>query len=111
MTAGRSRVERGRASPRSAARVVVFGCALVAVAGCRENPRASLGPPAVGVVAVTQQDVPVYREWIGNLDGFVNAQIRAQVTGYLLRQAYQEGSFVRKGDLLLRLTRAHSRRC
>jgi membrane fusion protein (multidrug efflux system) len=55
------------------------------------------------VVQVEQRDVPVYREWIGTLDGMVNAAIRAQVTGYLLRQNYSEGSFVRKGQLLFEI--------
>jgi membrane fusion protein (multidrug efflux system) len=55
------------------------------------------------VVAVEQRDVPVVREWIGYLDGSVNAEIRAQVSGYLVRQAYREGSTVRKGDLLFEI--------
>jgi membrane fusion protein (multidrug efflux system) len=46
--------------------------------------------PVVEVVQVAQQDVPIYGEWIGTLDGMVNATIRAQVTGYLLRQDYTE---------------------
>src|SRR5467141_2724253 len=58
------------------------------------------GPPDVAVAQVEQKDVPIYGEWIGTLDGFVNADVRGQVTGYLLRQDYQEGSFVRKGQLL-----------
>ena len=57
-------------------------------------------PPEVAVVAVEQKDVPIYQEWVGTLDGFVNAQIKPQVTGYLLRRAYEEGSFVRQGQLL-----------
>jgi len=52
---------------------------------------------------VAQQDVPVYGEWIGTLDGMVNAEIRAQVSGYLLSQHYTEGSLVRKGQLLFAL--------
>jgi membrane fusion protein, multidrug efflux system len=52
---------------------------------------------------VEQKDVPIYGEWIATLDGMVNAEIRAQVTGYLLRQVYLEGSFVRKGQLLFEL--------
>jgi len=54
-------------------------------------------------VRVEQRDVPVYREWIGTLDGMVNAAIRAEVTGYLLSQKYAEGSFVRKGQLLFEI--------
>jgi membrane fusion protein (multidrug efflux system) len=57
-------------------------------------------PPEVEVAAVEQRDVPIQREWIGTLDGMVNAAIKAQVTGYLLSQNYTEGSFVRKGQLL-----------
>jgi multidrug efflux pump subunit AcrA (membrane-fusion protein) len=57
-------------------------------------------PPDVEVATVEQKDIPVYREWIGTLDGQVNAAIRAQVTGYLLTQNYSEGSLVKKGQLL-----------
>src|SRR6266478_4069540 len=60
-------------------------------------------PPEVEVAAVEQKDIPVYREWIGTLDGMVNAAIRAQVTGYLLTQDYSEGSFVKKGQLLFQI--------
>ena len=60
-------------------------------------------PPEVGVVALEQKDIPIYREWIGTLDGLVNAAIRSQVTGYLLTQDYPEGSFVRKGQLLFQI--------
>jgi membrane fusion protein (multidrug efflux system) len=57
----------------------------------------------VEVVQVEQKDVPIFGEWIGTLDGFVNADVRAQVTGYLLKQGYQEGAFVRKGQLLFEI--------
>jgi RND family efflux transporter MFP subunit len=60
-------------------------------------------PPEVEVVSVEQRDIPIYREWIGTLDGLVNAAIRSQVTGYLLTQDYSEGSFVRKGQLLFQI--------
>src|SRR5258707_14531349 len=60
-------------------------------------------PPEVEVAAVEQKDIPVYREWIGTLDGQVNAAIRSQVTGYLLTQDYKEGSFVKKGQLLFEI--------
>src|SRR6476646_1062068 len=59
--------------------------------------------PDVEVVEVEQRDVPIFGEWIGTLDGFTNADVRAQVTGYLLRQGYQEGAFVRKGQLLFEI--------
>jgi membrane fusion protein (multidrug efflux system) len=60
-------------------------------------------PPDVEVVQVEQEDVPIYREWIGTLDGLVNADVRAQVTGYLQTQAYQEGAYVTKGQLLFQI--------
>ncbi len=59
--------------------------------------------PDVEVVEVVQKDVPIYSEWIGTLDGFTNADVRAQVSGYLLRQGYQEGGFVKKGQLLFEI--------
>jgi membrane fusion protein (multidrug efflux system) len=60
-------------------------------------------PPAVEVAQVEQKDLPIYGEWIGTLAGQVNANVQAQVTGYLLRRDYQEGSFVRKGQLLFEI--------
>src|SRR5437667_12474531 len=59
--------------------------------------------PDVEVVQVEQKDVPIFGEWIGTIDGFTNADVRAQVTGYLLRQGYQEGRFVKKGQLLFEI--------
>jgi len=59
--------------------------------------------PEVEVANVEQKDIPVYREWVGTLDGLVNAAIRAQVTGYLMTQNYAEGSFVKKGQLLFEI--------
>ncbi len=55
------------------------------------------------MVAVLQRDVPITKEWVGTLDGLVNAQIRPQVTGYLLRQNYKDGSFVKKGELMFEI--------
>src|SRR6266850_4490541 len=60
-------------------------------------------PPEVMVAQVEQKDVDLYSEWIGTLAGEVNANVQAQVTGYLLRRNYQEGSFVRKGQLLFEI--------
>src|SRR2546426_2465024 len=59
--------------------------------------------PEVAVAEVEQRDVPIYTEWIGTLDGMVNAEIKAQVAGYLLSKNYTEGSFVRKGQLLFEI--------
>jgi RND family efflux transporter MFP subunit len=79
--------------------------AAVVLAGCTRTTSAagSPPPPEVEVAPVEQRDVPVYHEWIGTLDGMVNAAIRAQVTGYLLTQNYSEGSFVKKGQLLFEI--------
>jgi RND family efflux transporter MFP subunit len=63
----------------------------------------SAAPLEVQVVQTEQKDVPIYGEWIGTLDGLVNADVRAQVTGYLLQQGYQEGAYVRKGQLLFQI--------
>jgi len=84
--------------------VVLIVAALVA-AGCTRTTSAagSPRPPEVQVVPVQQRDVPIYHEWIGTLDGLVNAAIKAQVSGYLLSQNYTEGSFVRKGQLLFQI--------
>ena len=67
--------------------------------GAKPTPQA---PPApvVEVAPVEQKDVPIYGEWIGTLSGQVNADVKAQVTGYLLTRNYKEGSYVAKGQLL-----------
>ena len=70
--------------------------------GCMPKPP-PLGPPVVHVVDVEQRDVPVYAYWVGTLDGYVNAEIRAMVSGYLLKQNYEDGRFVKKGDLLFEI--------
>lgn len=73
-------------------------------AGCQKDEKAGPpGPPAVEVVDVIQKDVPIYKEWIGTTDGFVNATIRAQVQGYLVKQNYREGDFVKTGQALFEI--------
>ncbi len=52
---------------------------------------------------MVQKDVPIYSEWVATLDGYVNAQVQPQVTGYVIRQTYKEGSFVRKGQILFQI--------
>jgi membrane fusion protein (multidrug efflux system) len=92
-------------------RIVTVTAALLAAAGIifvisKSKTTEAAAPPAprtVEVAAVEQRDLPIQREWIGALDGLVDADIKAQVTGYLLRQDYQEGSFVRKGQLLFEI--------
>src|SRR5215468_6063320 len=84
---------------------VILIALLMAVGGSKSKDKSPAAPPPpnVEVAVVEQQDVPIYSEWIGTLDGMVNAEIRAQVTGYLLRQRYTEGSFVRKGQVLFEI--------
>src|SRR6201993_2476318 len=78
---------------------------LHALGGSNGNVRAAAPPPppVVEVAPVIQKDVPVQGEWVGTLEGYVNAQIQPQVSGYLIRQDYHEGSFVRKGQLLFEI--------
>lgn len=71
--------------------------------GCGKNQAASGAPPTVEVLQVVQKDVPITKEWVATLDGFVNAQIRAQVTGLLLKQNYTNGAFVRRGTPLFEI--------
>lgn len=68
----------------------------VFMAGCAKTESAAAVPPSTEVLDVVQKDVPITKEWVATLDGFVNAQIRAQVTGLLLKQDYTDGAFVRK---------------
>jgi membrane fusion protein (multidrug efflux system) len=70
---------------------------------CAKKQAPVPAPPAVEVATVIQKDVPITKEWIGSLDGFVNADIRPQVTGYVLRQVYQEGTFVRRSEVLFEI--------
>lgn len=75
-----------------------------AAAGCaKSGPAAPQMTPDVKVVAVEQRNVPIVSEWVATLDGFVNAQIQPQVTGYLVKQNYREGAPVRKGDVLFEI--------
>jgi RND family efflux transporter MFP subunit len=83
--------------------LIVIGSIVGAVRPHKHVQAAPGGVPEVQVVQVQQQDVPIIHEWIGTLDGLVNADVRAQVTGYLLIQGYQEGSFVKKGQLLFQV--------
>jgi membrane fusion protein (multidrug efflux system) len=70
----------------------------------RAKPTAQTPPaPVVDVAPVEQKDIPIYGEWVGTLSGQVNANIKAQVTGYLLTQNYKEGSYVSKGQLLFEI--------
>lgn len=93
--------ERSIGCTSTALLLLLAGLALVA--GCSKPAQGGppqMPPPDVTTVAVEQKDVPVYGEWVANLDGYTNAQIQPQVSGYLVRQNYVEGSQVRKGQVL-----------
>jgi membrane fusion protein, multidrug efflux system len=79
--------------------------ALITGIGCSNASSAGRPPepPTVEVAEVVERDVPIYSEWIGTLDGLVNADIKAQVSGYLMEQKYTEGSFVKKGQVLFQI--------
>jgi membrane fusion protein (multidrug efflux system) len=78
-----------------AAAGLVLATLLGAIVHVGARPTAQAAPrPIVEVAAVEQKDIPIYGEWIGTLAGQVNADIKAQVTGYLLQRDYQEGSYV-----------------
>jgi len=73
------------------------------VIGCKKQAPPPPPPPEVEVITASSTNMPIFQEWIGTMEGFVNAQIRAQVTGYLLTQNYKEGSEVKKGELLFQI--------
>ncbi|MEW6658982.1 MAG: efflux RND transporter periplasmic adaptor subunit [Thermodesulfobacteriota bacterium] len=73
------------------------------VSGCGDKKSTGPAAPAVEVAPVVQKDVPIIREWVGTTDGLVNAKINAQVQGYLIKQNYQEGSVVKKGQVLFEI--------
>jgi membrane fusion protein (multidrug efflux system) len=76
---------------------------VLCLVGCGKSAQPQPPPPDVEVVRVEQKDVPIWKDWIGTLEGLVNAQIKPQVTGYLLRQTYKDGSFVKKDQLLFEI--------
>lgn len=82
------------------------GACLLAIlfgTSCGKKAAGGFPPPQVEVAAVIQRNVPNTHEWVGALDGYVNAEIRPEVEGYLLRQVYREGSLVRRGELLFEI--------
>jgi membrane fusion protein (multidrug efflux system) len=82
---------------------ILVVAALLGFARSSKPAEAAPRPLEVEVVPVEPTNVPIYKEWIGPTDGMVNAVIQAQVTGYLLRQDFKEGSFVKKGQLLFEI--------
>lgn len=106
---------RGATAPNAQAPFVgiklklAFACAIsivsmLVLAGCgRGNAAIKLPDTEVLVATPIQRDVPVDSEWVATLDGYVNAEIRPQVSGYLIKQNYKEGSVVRKGQVLFEI--------
>src|SRR5258708_1267680 len=108
-----------RLTPRYRSAVAILGLSWTAVSrlvlavllatvstavGCgKTNAAPAIPAPEVEVVTVVKKDVPIVSEWVATLDGYVNAQIQPQVTGYIIRQSYKEGSFVRKGQILFQI--------
>jgi len=100
----RSVPARRGAALRRAALAAAPALALLASMSCsRAETAQKPAPPTVEVAPVVRQDVDVTHEWVGTLDGSVNAEIRPEVEGYLLRKVYQEGSYVTKGSLLFEI--------
>ncbi len=99
--AGSSRSGRWRGA------VALCALSLGAVTGCDNKPKApvmaAMGPMPVSAVQVTTTEVPLRGEWVGTMDGFVNANIQPQVSGYLVKQLYREGSAVSKGQVLFQI--------
>jgi RND family efflux transporter MFP subunit len=85
--------------------IIAVSFLLAVTTGCSNTTGTSAesAPLEVQVFETQQKDVPLYQEWIGTLEGFVNADIKAQVSGYLIQQAYTEGTFVTKGQLLFQI--------
>ena len=86
-----------------AAGMVMLQAALLT--GCSKAPAPAGPPPAlpVSVVQIEASDVAVSNEWVGTLDGYVNAQIQPQASGYLIKQTYREGAQVAKGQILFEI--------
>jgi multidrug efflux pump subunit AcrA (membrane-fusion protein) len=87
--------------PRIIATFVIAALALVSCS--RKSPQAGPAAPEVLVTTVQPRDVPRILERVATLDGFINANINAQVSGYIISREYKEGSVVKKGDLLFRI--------
>jgi len=76
----------------------------ISASGCNKSQATTAtATPEVAVATVEMRDVPMYSEWVATLDGYVNAEIRPQVSGYIVRQNYTEGSLVHKGQVLFEI--------
>ncbi|MDB6175614.1 MAG: Efflux transporter, family, subunit [Chthoniobacteraceae bacterium] len=85
--------------------LIVTALALCLLPACKreDEAKSTLPPPTMLVIPAGTRDVPLYREWIGTLDGSENAEVRARVTGYLLKRDYKEGTLVKQGDVLFEI--------
>jgi membrane fusion protein, multidrug efflux system len=83
--------------------LLALACLFLIVPACGKKKPPAPHPPAVEVVNVIQRDIPIIHEWVGATDGLVNASIRPQVTGYLIKQNYVEGDIVKKGQVLFEI--------
>ena len=87
--------------------LLLTGAPLLVLSGCGGNSQvraaANAPPPMVQVALVERRDVALSSEWIATMDGYINAEIQPHVSGYLIRQNYREGSFVRKGEMLFEI--------
>ena len=83
--------------------VLLLATLSLGIACGRTNAAVAIPSPEVEVATVLQKDVPIVSDWVATLDGYVNAQIQPQVTGYIIQQTYKEGSFVRKGQMLFQI--------
>lgn len=88
--------------------VFLLSVGVVVWTGCESKSASAANgpappPPEVEVIQVAQEPVEIFSDWVATIDGSVNAQIQPQVTGYVVRQNYKEGAFVRKGDILFEI--------
>lgn len=102
-SSGKSRIDSPAQALRHAILPTLLVCSAFLIGCARKEPTAAAAPPEVEVTPVVQKDVPLYSEYISTLDGYVNAQIQPQVTGYLTKQNYQEGAVVSKGQVLFEI--------
>jgi membrane fusion protein (multidrug efflux system) len=97
-------LERQTSRVRDAALLTLLGSCIPIFGSCGGGTAAS--PPqttTVEVATVIQRDTPIYTDWVATLEGYVNADIQPRVAGYIVKQNYREGTFVRKGDVLFEI--------
>ena len=96
----------GRRVAHTIAAISLLAISATGLVGCQTGKAATppaMGPMPVSVVSVTEADVPLAGSWVGTMDGYVNAQIQPQVSGYLVKQDYREGSHVSQGQVLFQI--------